>query len=110
MSEQTGLLREMRDLLLVIAEPALEKRDRRLRQSLRQIVGKGIHKINAVKLMDGQKSQGEIQKACGIDAGGLSRLAKGLRQAGLLDKDANENLKLLISIPPNFFEQSQAKD
>jgi hypothetical protein len=40
MNEQTELLRQIRDLLLVMAEPALAKRDERLRASLLEIVGK----------------------------------------------------------------------
>jgi hypothetical protein len=39
-SEQTELLREMRDLLRVMAEPALAKRDEKRRAALLEIVGK----------------------------------------------------------------------
>ena len=40
MTEDTELLREIRDLLLVMAEPGLAKRDERLREVLIEIVGK----------------------------------------------------------------------
>jgi hypothetical protein len=79
MHEQTELLREMRDLLLVIAEPALAKRDERLRASLLDIVGKSKAKAQATLLMDGLRSQAAICKESGIDKGALSRLTKALR-------------------------------
>jgi hypothetical protein len=56
MNEQTALLREMCDLLRVIAEPALEKRDQKLRKSLLEVVGKSKSRASAVLLMDGQRS------------------------------------------------------
>jgi hypothetical protein len=105
MNEQTELLREMRDLLLVMAEPALEKRDEKFRTALRNIVGKSKLRAKAVLLMDGTRSQTKIQSESGIDKGDLSRCAKSLREVSLLGKD--ENPKLVIAIPPNFFEQSQ---
>ena len=104
MNEQTELLREMRDLLLVMAEPALEKRDERLRAELRDIVGKSKPLAKAVLLMDGTRSQSAIKSQSAIDAGNLSRCVKSLRESSLLAKD--ENPKLIIAIPPNFFEQS----
>jgi hypothetical protein len=58
LDEQTELLREMRDLLLVIAEPALAKRDQARRVSLRETVGNGKTKnAKAVLLMDGKRTQ-----------------------------------------------------
>ena len=103
MSEDTKLLREMRDLLLVMAEPALAKRDERLRAALGDIVGKSKPRAKAVLLMDGTRSQSSIKNESGIDAGDLSRCVKALREASLLGRD--ENPKLVIAIPPNFFEQ-----
>src|SRR5438105_818831 len=105
MNEQTELLREMRDLLLVIAEPALAKRDERLRESLRQIVGKG-KRAKAILLMDGTRSQAVIKNESGIDAGDLSRCVKALRDASLIGKDDKQAPKLVISIPPNFFNKT----
>lgn len=108
MSEEIKLLREMRDLLLVIAEPALAKRDERLRESLGQIVGKSEKTAAAVRLMNGERSQRQIIKECGIDAGNLSRCVKALREAGLIEKEG-ENPKLLITVPSGFFEQLGVK-
>lgn len=97
------LLREIRDLLLLIAEPALAKRDERLREALMKIVGKSKKKADAVVLMDGSKSQTEIQKSCGIDLGDLSRLTKALRAANLLEVNSKEP-KLVMHLPPNMFD------
>lgn len=104
MNEQTELLREMRDLLLVIAEPALAKRDDKLRMALRGVVGKSKSRGRAVLLMDGTRSQSAIKAAVDIDAGELSRVVKALRAESLLS--AGDNPKLVIAIPPTFFEQS----
>jgi hypothetical protein len=100
--EQIELLREMRDLLLLIAEPAIAKRDENLRTALREIVGKSKARAKAIPLFDGTRSQTEICKQSGIDAGELSRLAKSLRENKLLlEKD---KLHLSIAIPSNFLE------
>ena len=109
MNEQTELLREIRDLLLVIAEPALAKRDERLRESLTQIVGKSKPRAKAVLLMDGARSQTVIKKDAGIDAGDLSRCVKALREALLISKDDKLLPKLAIAVPLNFFEKSGGK-
>jgi hypothetical protein len=103
MNEQTELLREMRDLLLVMAEPALAKRDEKLRSALKAIVGSSKPRAKAVFLMDGTRSQTAIKNESGMDAGGLSRCVKALRENSLLSKE--ENPRLVIAIPPNFFEQ-----
>jgi hypothetical protein len=104
MNEQTELLREIRDLFRIVAEPALAKRDEKLRGVLRTIIGKRGNRAKAVLLMDGTRNQGTIRKETGIDQGDLSRCVKSLREASLVSAD--ENPKLLISIQPNFFEQS----
>jgi hypothetical protein len=106
MTEDTELLREIRDLLLVIAEPALAKRDERLREALTQIVGKSKAKAKAVVLMDGSRNQATIKKESGIDFGALSRCVKALRTASLIRKD-DQHPRLVITIPPNFFENSE---
>lgn len=105
MTEDTELLREIRDLLLVIAEPALAKRDERLREALVEIVGKGKLKAKAVLLMDGTRSQVAIKTESGIDQGTLSKFVKALRQAALIGKDDDKHPKLVITIPPNFFDK-----
>lgn len=109
MNEEIELLREMRDLLQVIAEPALAKRDERLRAALLEIVGKSKPKAKAVLLMDGAKTQAAIEKQSGIDKGQLSRLVKSLREPGLISKDPTQSLELVISIPPNFFDAIMGK-
>lgn len=56
MSREIELLTEIRDLLQVMAEPALAKRDARLRSDLCSVVGGG-KKAKAVLLMDGSRTQ-----------------------------------------------------
>ncbi len=107
MSEEIELLREMRDLLRVIAEPALAKRDERLRTALAGIVGRSKSKAKAVMLMDGSRSQTAVSKEAGIDQGDCSRLAKTLRAKELIAPD-EKHPKLVIAIPPNFFENLEA--
>ena len=105
LDQQTELLQEMRDLLRVIAEPALAKRDEKRRAALREVVGRSKGNAKAVLLMDGSRSQAVISKEAGVDAGNLSRLAKTLHARELIA--ANEKLpKLLVSIPPSFFDNS----
>ena len=105
MSDQIQLLREIRDLLQVIAEPALAKRDEKLRESLRSIVGRSKQKAKAIQLMDGSRNQAVIGKEAGLDPGNLSRFIKALRESALIGKDEKQNMKLVISVPPNFFEE-----
>lgn len=100
MVENTELLKEIRDLLRVIAEPALAKRDERLRASLQEIIGKSKQKAEAVVLMDGTRSQSAIRKDCGIDDGNLSRLVKALRAAALIGPD-DKHPKLVFPVPSN---------
>jgi len=103
MAEDTEILREIRDLLRLIAEPALVKRDERFRASLQEIIGNGKQKVKAVVLMDGTRSQADIRKACGMDVGNLSRLVKALREAELIGPD-DKHPKLMCSVPSNFFD------
>jgi hypothetical protein len=100
MNQDTEILLEIRDLLRLIAEPALAKRDERLRTSLQQIIGKSKQKGEAVVLMDGTRSQATIRKDCGIDVGNLSRLVKALRGAGLIGPD-DKHPKLVFPVPSN---------
>src|SRR5438309_290895 len=53
MSQDTELLTEIRDLLQVMAEPLLEKRHKKFRDGIRQVVGKKQSARGAVLLMDG---------------------------------------------------------
>lgn len=100
MSENREILLEIRDLLRLMAEPALAKRDERLRTSLQQVIGKSRQKAEAVVLMDGTRSQAAIRKDCGIDVGNLSRLVKALRAAELIGSD-DKHPKLVFPVPSN---------
>ena len=102
MSEDTELLKEIRDLLRLMAEPAIAERDKKLRASLIQVVGKSQRKADAVILMDGTRSQSAIRKECGIDMGDLSRLVKALREASLIQGD--DKPKAVVPVPTNFLE------
>lgn len=105
MNEQTELLREIRDLLLLIAEPALAKRDEALRNDLRNIVGRSKSKAKAAALMDGARNRATIVSESGIDQGDLSRLIKALREKRLIGE--GDSPRLLITLPPAFFENSE---
>lgn len=109
MSRDIELLTEIRNLLQVMAEPALAKRDERLRNALRAVAGKGQKNQSAVALMDGSKSQATIVKEVTIDRGNLSRLVKSLAKASLITPD-EKHPKLVITIPPNFFDHGGKSD
>lgn len=101
-----AVLSEMRDLLRLIAEPAIAERDKKLRQALRDTVGGSASKtIAAIKLMDGTKTQSMIVSTCGIHKGQLSTLVKKLDSLKLLTGEIKQP-KLAISIPQSFFEES----
>lgn len=104
MPDNTDILCEIRDLLRVIAEPGVAKRDERLRIALLAIVGKSKQRAAAVLLMDGCRSQAEIRKECEIDTGNLSRVVKALRAASLVGHD-EKHPKLVIPLPANFFDE-----
>ncbi|MCC6679680.1 MAG: hypothetical protein IT445_02150 [Phycisphaeraceae bacterium] len=109
MPQQIELLTEIRDLLHVMAEPALAKRDEKLRNALRTVVGRSKKKAAAVVLMDGLNSQAAIVKKSKIDQGDLSRLVKALAKKSLIASNEKQP-KLCITIPPNFFEQGDNSD
>ena len=107
MSDSTEMLKvlaEMRDLLRLMAEPAIAERDKKLRETLRGIAGANTSKnAKSILLMDGAKNQATISKECGIDKGQLSTLVKKLAAAGLLAGDPKQP-QLAITLPKNFFE------
>jgi hypothetical protein len=105
--EQTELLREMRDLLRVMAEPALAERDKKLRAALLEAVGKSKHKAEVVLLMDGSRTNAQLHKESGMDHGNVSRFVMTLRAKELLQGD-EKYPELVISIPSNFFDNSEA--
>ena len=98
------VMTEMRDLLRLLAEPAIAERDKKLRDSLRAIAGIASgKKASAIVLMDGSRTQADIVKDCGIAKGQLSELVKKLKEEGLLINDPKLP-ELAISLPANFFE------
>jgi hypothetical protein len=107
MAEDTEILLEIRDLLRLLAEPALAKRDEQFRASLRQIIGKSKQKAMAVALMNGTRSQAAIQGDCGIDSGNLSRLVRELRGANLIGPD-DKQPKLRFPVPSNLTDMMGA--
>lgn len=107
MGDQTTALldmaKEMLKLLRIIAEPELAKHDLELRKSLKQIVGKSLIKTQAIRLMDGTRSQAEIRQSMKIDPSDLSKLVKALREANLLEPDERPTLNFYV--PVRFFEE-----
>ena len=108
MSREVELLTEIRDLLQVMAEPALAKRDAKARSSLRAVVGSG-KKAKAAILMDGSRSQSAIVNESAIDKGALSRLVKSLADAKLISAD-EKHPRLLVNVPPTFFDGDDADE
>jgi CRP-like cAMP-binding protein len=107
--EQIELLRKILDTLTLIAEPQIAQRDEKLRNALLEIVGKGQLKIRAASLMDGNRTQSIIAKEAGIDAGGLSRLIKALRDKGLINSD-DKPPKMTIPLSPNFWAELEKQN
>lgn len=102
-AELLGAVREIRDILLLMAEPAIAERDKKLRDELRRIVGNGAAKAAAVLLMDGSRTQAAIRSESGMNQGNLSTLVKRLDDSKLLLGQVKQP-KLAISIPANFFQ------
>lgn len=102
-TEVQNAIIEMRDLLRLMAEPAIAERDQKHRDELRRIVATSIPKSKSVLLMDGTRTQSEIHAETSINKGHLSTLTKQLREVGLVSDDGKQP-KLSISIPADFFE------
>ena len=112
MSESDELLSavlEIRDLVRLMAEPAIAERDRKLRGDLRRIAGRSAANAQAVLRMDGTRSQTNIHSETGINKGNLSTLIKKLSEARLIAGDARRP-KLTISVPSNFFETGDSDE
>src|ERR1043166_1305590 len=107
MSKEIELLTEIRDLLQVMAEPALAERDKKMRASLRTVVGTGAKKAAAALLMDGTRSQSAIARESGLDQSNVSRLMKALAAAQLISAD-EKHPRLLVKVPPTFFDGHDA--
>jgi DNA-binding MarR family transcriptional regulator len=107
--ELLDAVRELRDLVRLLAEPAIAERDKKLRAELRRLVGRSPKKSKAVLLMDGKRKQADIKREGGINQGDLSTLVKQLKAASLITADAKQP-KLTISITSNFFEDGAANE
>jgi hypothetical protein len=94
---------EIRDLIRLMAEPAVAECDRKLRDELRRIVGRSPVKAMSALLMDGGRTQTDIHQEGGMNKGNLSTFIKELKASKLLAADERKP-KLAISIPSNFFE------
>lgn len=108
MSREIELLAEIRDLLQVIAEPAIAQRDAKLRSALRSIIGGNEKRAKAIQLMDGSRSQVTIAKESGYDRGDVNRAVKALLAAKLVSADGNP--RLLITVPPRFFDKGSTDE
>jgi len=102
-AELLGAVREIRDLIRLMAEPAIAERDHKARSELRRIVGNSAAKAKAVLLMDGSRTQRAILLETGINQGHLSTFVKQLKAGNLLSGDGKEP-KLALSIGAKFFE------
>lgn len=98
------ILREIRDLLTLIAEPQLEARDKNRRDQLRKIVGRSAKNAAAVLLMNGDNGQKDIAQRLTFDPGNLSRLVKALGASELLDP-TSVNPKIVIPVTDQMFER-----
>lgn len=103
-SELLTTVQEIRDLIRLLAEPAIAERDRNLRSELRRVTGSSRAKARSVFLMDGSRTQTEIHRETGINQGQLSTFIKQLSSSKLLVSGEVKQPKLAISIPANFFE------
>lgn len=102
---ELDVLLEIRDLLLLIAEPQLAERDRKWRDELRKIAGKSEKSIKAVMLMDGNRNQASIAKEIPMDVGQLSKLVKALKAASLLNP--SENPQVVIPVTESIFKEEK---
>ena len=103
MSRDIELLTEIRDLLQVMAEPAIAKRDEKFREAIRTVAGKSRKSGIAIILMDGSRTQATISKEAGIDPGQLNRLIKSLERNSLISADEKHPM-LCVKLPLNFFD------
>ena len=101
-AEILSAVREIRDLVRLMAEPAIAERDRKLRTELRRIVGKSATKPKAVLLMDGSRTQSVIQRETRINQGDLSILVKHLKAYQMLDGTVSvEQVRAACKMSPN---------
>jgi hypothetical protein len=89
--------------LELLAEDKIAQRDTKQRAALLEIVGTSATKQKSALLMDGTRTQAEIQRATSVNQGHLSTMVGKLHKAKLLADDTKKP-KLAISIPLTFFE------
>jgi hypothetical protein len=113
MSEESDELlkavQQIRDLVRLMAEPAIAERDQKLRAELKRIVGNSAPKAKSVFRMDGSRTQAVIRSETGINQGHLSTLVKNLANSKLLSGDGKKP-KLAISIPATFFDAGETDE
>src|SRR5438132_1023559 len=102
-AELLAAVNDIREMVRLLAEPAIGERDKKRRDELRRIVGKSSAKGQAVMLMDGTRTQKQIVNESEIHQGDLSTLVKRLRDANLLSGDPKLP-KVVLILPSNFFE------
>ena len=95
-TELLSAIQEIRDLIRIMAEPAVAEHDKKARVELRRLVGSSGKKAKAVFLMDGSRIQSVIKKETGINQGDLSTFVKQLNVSKLLSGDGKQP-KLAIS-------------
>jgi hypothetical protein len=95
---------EIRDLLRLLAEPAVAERDQKRRAELKRVVGSSAPKAKSTLLMDGTRNQTTIHQETGLNKGHLSTLVKQLSDSGLLVGDTKLP-KLAIKLPSDFSEK-----
>lgn len=108
-TELLSVVHEIRGLMRLMAEPAIAERDRKLREDLKDIVGRSVLKQKAILLMDGTRTQVSIHQEIKMNKGNLSTLVKQLKDSKLLSGDGKQP-KLAISIPSNFFENREGDE
>jgi len=101
--ERLELLRKIHGLLELLAKDKIAQRDAKQRARLREIVGSSLPKQKSVYLMDGTRTQADIQRSASVNQGHLSTMVSKLQQDNLLQGDLKRP-NLAISIPKTFFE------
>jgi hypothetical protein len=104
-SEMLNEMKKISSLLELLAEDKIAQRDAKQRTALLEIVGTSATKQKSIFLMDGTRTQTEIHGLTSVNKGNLSTMVGKLHEAKLLIGDMKKP-KLIISIPPNFFESN----
>ncbi len=104
-TELLETVRKIHGLLELLAEDKIAQRDAKQRTALLEIVGTSAAKQKSVFLMDGNRTQAEIRDETSVNQGNLSTMVGKLYEAKLLVGDTKKP-KLVISIPPTFFESN----